>query len=170
MNSATKVPSSSTGSTGSNKPTIRSTIAELLEWNLIDRISPYLDRHMIFPLLDYFEKQIQEVGVTSNSETKEGDDTSIATQATLLRDVNEARYQLLRPTHMIDYMMDVYNSSIIPGSRTEEETATTKTVLDEMTQQKQKVLQDLESLKQQCLPLLEEIDTATRVRMHVSIT
>ena len=130
---------------------------------------------MIFPLLDYFEKQIQEVSVSSSnnsSETKDDDDCTgtITTQATLLRDVNEARYKLLRPTHMVDYMMDVYNNSIIIHGNTNDSTkvetvAKKDSVHQEMTQQKQQVLQDLESLKQQCLPLLEEIDAATRVRM-----
>lgn len=129
---------------------IHNTIPELLEWNLIDRISPYLDRHMIFPLLDYFEKQIQEA-------IPDPDDT----KATLRRDVNEARYQLLRPTNMVDYMMDVYNQSM--DTTTPEAAVAAKDIHEEMTQQKQKVLQDLEALKQRCLPLLEEIDTATRV-------
>ena len=148
----------------SSRPTATvNTIPELLEWNLIDRISPYLDRHMIFPLLDYFEKQIQEVGVVvSSSETKEDEDSTTITKATLLRDVNEARYKLLRPTHMIDYMMDAYNSSIVHVNASDN-SAEVQSIHEEMTQQKQQVLLDLESLKQKCLPLLEGIDAATRV-------
>jgi hypothetical protein len=130
------------------------TISELLEWNLIDRISPYLDRHMIFPLLDYFEKLIHE---------SKGDDPNnvVMDKDTLIHDVNMARYTLLRPTHMIDYMMDVYNSI---HNNDDNQNETKNTMSDEMIQQKQQVLQDMETLKEQCLPLLEEIDTTTRVR------
>ena len=146
---------SATKEVSSSVVVVKNTLPELLEWNLIDRISPYLDRHMIFPLLDYFEKQIQEVKNNNTNETKEED--SPANAAQLLKDVNEARYQLLRPTHMIDYMMDVYNQSNSNSS------TSTNTMPEEMVQQKQQVLKNLESLKQQCLPLLEGIDTATRV-------
>jgi eIF3 subunit 6 N terminal domain len=122
------------------------TIQELLEWNLIDSISPYLDRHMIFPLLDYFEKQILEINSSNGTD-------NIHHRQQVLQNVNEARYSLLRPTHMIDYMMDVHKSL-----------NETETMPEVMTQQKQQVLEVLENLKKQCLPLLEEIDTTERVR------
>jgi translation initiation factor 3 subunit E len=119
----------------------KNTMEELFEWNLVDHISPYLDRHLIFPLLDYLEKQIRDIPATDRTKS-------------LLQDVNVARYTLLRPTHMMDYVMDVYstwNDSIPP----------------EMEQQKQIILQDLERLQKQCAPFLEEITSTERVRENV---
>jgi eIF3 subunit 6 N terminal domain len=120
-------------------PATMNTLQELLEWNLIDRISPYLDRHMIFPLLDYFEKQIVELPPKEDKEN-------------VLKNINEARYGLLRPTHMVDYLMDVYKSLYLSAALPEE-----------LSQQKEQVLQDLEHFKKQCGPLLEEISSSERV-------
>ena len=162
----------------------KNSIAELLEWNLIDRISPYLDRHMIFPLLDYLEQQIQQQqqGTTAAAEEDH------AAARCLLRDINEARFQLLRPTHMIDYRMDAYhqnhhtnnNNNNNNGSNDTTTTTTTTATAEKeeeetmmMQRQKQQVLQDLAALQTKCQPLLEEggiMDTATRVSVCVCMS
>jgi translation initiation factor 3 subunit E len=123
--------------------TPKNTLQELLEWNLIDRISPYLDRHMIFPLLDYLEEQLAPVAG--------------AQKEPVLQNLHEARYTLLRPTHMVDYRMDVYKS-LHPAVA----------VPEELVQQKEQVLQDLEQLQKQCRPLLEEISSSERVGFSLS--
>jgi eIF3 subunit 6 N terminal domain len=154
------------------------TITELLEWNLMDQISPYLDRHMIFPLLDYFEKQVQEVTDLEEEEKEEhsttkvinGENNTKQTKVQLIHEVNEARYALLRPTHMIDYMMDVYNSihhshnNTTTTSSSNSGSSSSSNMPEEMIQQKQHVLHELETLKKQCVPLLDVIDTTTQVR------
>ena len=128
-----------------------STLLELLEWNLIDHISPYLDRHMIFPLLDYFEKQVTGTSATANISDNQ------KSREQVLSDLNMARYMLLRPTHMIDYIMDIYKT--LPTSTSTENDDN----IQSMILQKQQVLQELESLQKLCHPLLEEIDITERV-------
>ena len=154
----------------------KNSIAELLEWNLIDRISPYLDRHMIFPLLDYLEQQIQQQQEEEEGTTAAAEEDHAAARC-LLRDINEARFQLLRPTHMIDYRMDAYhqNHHTNNNDTTTTTTATAETEKEEetMQRQKQQVLQDLAALQTKCQPLLEEggiMDTATRVSVCVCMS
>ena len=127
---------------------------------------------MIFPLLDYLEQQIQQQqeGTTAAAEEDH------AAAQWLLRDINEARFQLLRPTHMIDYRMDAYhqnhhtnnNNNNNNGSNDTTTTAAETAEKEEMMMQRQKqqVLQDLAALQTKCQPLLEEggiMDSATRV-------
>ena len=141
---------------------------------------------MIFPLLDYLEQQIQQQqeGATTTAEEDH------AAAQWLLRDINEARFQLLRPTHMIDYRMDAYhqnhhtnnNNNNNNGSNDTTTTTTTATAETEkeeeetmmMQRQKQQVLQDLAALQTKCQPLLEEeegiMDTATRVSVCVCMS
>ena len=119
-----------------NKNAVRHTGIE--QWDLTSTISPFLDRHMIFPLLDYLDKLIAEKAVGYRP-----------------LDVSEARLALLRPTHMVDYAIDTYKS-IHTGT-------TDATIPTEMEQQKAQVLKDLEDLRQRCAPL-EQLDATERVR------
>lgn len=96
------------------------------QWDLTSKISPYLDRHMMFPLLEYMDGLIN-AGTVSYS----------------TQDVAAARLALLRPTHMVDYAMDIYKGlhggdSLIPK---------------EMEEQKDVVYKKLEELEQGCKPL-----------------
>jgi translation initiation factor 3 subunit E len=97
------------------------------QWDLTNEISPYLDRHMMFPLLEYLDSLIRDGAIKSYQS----------------KDVAEARLALLRPTHMVDYMIDVYRS--IHGD--------TAAVPIEMEDQKASVLKELEDLKKQCEPI-----------------
>jgi hypothetical protein len=106
------------------------------QWDLTSTISPFLDRHMIFPLLDYLDKLIAEKAVEYRP-----------------LDVSEARLALLRPTHMVDYAIDTYRSIHTEAT----------SVPTEMEQQKAQVLKDLEDLRQRCAPL-EQLDATERVR------
>lgn len=96
------------------------------QWDLTNQVSPYLDRHMIFPLLEYLDSLISKDVVKSYRS----------------KDVAEARLALLRPTHMVDYMIDVYRS--IHGESAE--------VPKEMEEQKERVYKELEDLRKQCEP------------------
>lgn len=94
------------------------------QWDLTSQVSPYLDRHMIFPLLEYLDTLIGKKAVSYSS-----------------KDVAAARLSLLRPTHMVDYAIDVYKS--IQGDA----------VPAEMEEQKQAVYKKLEDLSKGCQPL-----------------
>lgn len=106
------------------------------QWDLTATISPYLDRHMVFPLLDYLEKLIDEGSIHYPKSS-----------------ISEARLALLRPTHMVDYAIESYTSihgadAIVPA---------------EMNAQKEQVLKDMKDLEERCAPLLK-VDATERVR------
>mmetsp|Transcript_597 Transcript_597/g.1306 ORF Transcript_597/g.1306 Transcript_597/m.1306 type:complete len:519 (-) Transcript_597:206-1762(-) len=60
-------------------------------YDLTSLISPYLDLHMMFPLLEYIDSLISTGSISYSS-----------------LDVAQARLELLKPTHMVDYAMDIY--------------------------------------------------------------
>ena len=97
------------------------------QWDLTPTVSPYLDRHMIFPLLEFLDTLIDQGRIQYQK-----------------KDVATARLALLRPTHMVDYAMDVYQS--IHGDQE---------VPAELLEQKQTVYQQLEDLRAGCHELLE---------------
>ena len=107
------------------------------EWDLTSSISPYLDRHMMFPLLEYLDTLIQSGKIDYSA-----------------KDVAAARLSLLRPTHMVDYAIDIYKD--IHG---------TATAPEEMLEQKAQVYQRLEELRAGCKSLTELCNnTQERVR------
>ena len=65
--------------------------AKAAEWDLTSQISPHLDLHMMFPLLEYVDSLITADLVPYTHS-----------------DVAASRLSLLRPTHMVDYAMDIY--------------------------------------------------------------
>lgn len=89
-------------------------------YDLTNSISPYLDLHMMFPLLEYVDSLISTNAIPYSAQ-----------------DVAKARLSLLRPTHMVDYAMDIYRE--LHGKDCE--------IPAEMEQQKKDVLQKLEDLK-----------------------
>jgi translation initiation factor 3 subunit E len=91
-------------------------------WDLTCKISPYLDLHMMFPLLEFVDS-------CYSSTTTE---------------VAQARLALLRPTHMVDYAMDIYR-----------ELYQCEEVPQEMEQQKAQVYERLETLRNGCQPLID---------------
>jgi translation initiation factor 3 subunit E len=106
--------------------TMTEATAGIEEWDLTSKVSPYLDRHMMFPLLDYLDEQINAGTVSYSS-----------------NDVAAARLALLRPTHMVDYAEDIYRG--INGADSE--------IPQEMEEQKKSVYVKLEELKVGCKPL-----------------
>jgi translation initiation factor 3 subunit E len=93
------------------------------EWDLTGKISPYLDRHMVFPLLEFVDGLIV--------------DGKFAYEA---KDVATARLELLKPTHMIDYAIDIHKKE---GSQ----------VPEALLDQKASVMKELEELTKKCAPL-----------------
>ncbi|KAG7364667.1 eIF3 subunit 6 N terminal domain containing protein [Nitzschia inconspicua] len=100
----------------------------LEQWDLTSKISPFLDRHMMFPLLEYLDGLINAGTISYSS-----------------KDVAAARLALLRPTHMVDYAIDIYKS--VHGE--------TSPVPQEMEDQKAQVFKQLEELKNGCQPLAD---------------
>lgn len=100
------------------------------QWDLTFQISPYVDRHMMFPLLEYLDILIAD-GTVSYSN----------------KDVAAARLALLRPTHMVDYAMDIYK--MVHPNTTDEQ------IPEEMQEQKKRVYQRLEELEKGCKALHE---------------
>ena len=96
-------------------------------WDLTSKVSPYLDRHMMFPLLEYLDALIAEGSVRYSSQ-----------------DVAAARLSLLRPTHMVDYAIDIYKTVHPDGQ-----------VPVDMQEQKTSVYQRLEDLEKGCKALHE---------------
>jgi len=93
------------------------------QWDLTSQLSPYFDRHMMFPLLEYVDSLIN-AGSVSYSD----------------KDVAAARLSLLRPTHMVDYAIDIYK-----GLHGED-----SPVPQEMEAQKTQVYERLEELRAGC--------------------
>lgn len=93
-------------------------------WDLTGSVSPFLDRHMMFPLLEYLDSLING-GTFQSYSTK---------------DVATARLSLLRPTHMVDYAIDIYQS-LHPE---------VKGVPKELEEQKSAVYKNLEELRAGC--------------------
>lgn len=89
-------------------------------YDLTSNISPYLDLHMMFPLLEYIDSLISSGSISYNA-----------------MDVAQARLELLKPTHMVDYAMDIYRE--VHGADA--------TIPKEMEEQKAGVFQKLEELK-----------------------
>jgi hypothetical protein len=120
--------------------------AGIEQWDLTPLVSPYLDRHMIFPLLEYLDTLIAQGSISYST-----------------KDVAAARLALLRPTHMVDYAMDVYKT--IHGGSSSSGAAV---VPPEMVDQKTQVYQQLEDLRRACAPLDQLAkDDEQRVRARV---
>jgi hypothetical protein len=89
-------------------------------YDLTSKISPYLDLHMMFPLLEYIDSLISSGAISYNS-----------------IDVAQARLELLKPTHMVDYAMDIYRE--VHGMEAD--------IPQEMEDQKVEVLKKMEELR-----------------------
>lgn len=90
-------------------------------YDLTGLISPHLDLHMMFPLLEYIDSLISANAISYSSS-----------------DVAQARLSLLKPTHMVDYAMDIYRE--VHGEDAE--------IPREMEEQKNAVFKELEELRE----------------------
>ena len=82
----------------------------------------------MFPLLEYLDGLIEADKIPYSS-----------------KDVAAARLSLLRPTHMVDYAVDIYKS--VHGESAE--------IPEEMNVQKTEVFKQLEELESGCKPLTD---------------
>ncbi|GMH39331.1 hypothetical protein BSKO_07229 [Bryopsis sp. KO-2023] len=60
----------------------------MADFDLSTTISPYLDRHLVFPLLEFLQSQ----------------------ELYDMRDILEAKIELLKKTNMVDFAMDIYRA------------------------------------------------------------
>jgi translation initiation factor 3 subunit E len=98
----------------------------LSPWDLTSKISAFLDLHMIFPLLEYIDSLIANGVITYSSS-----------------DVAAARMKLLKPTHMVDYAIEMYRESNGPDAP----------IPLEMENQKKIVFDKIEELRSGCKAL-----------------
>eukprot|EP00814_Leptocylindrus_danicus_P006902 CAMPEP_0116030354 /NCGR_PEP_ID=MMETSP0321-20121206/16804_1 /TAXON_ID=163516 /ORGANISM="Leptocylindrus danicus var. danicus, Strain B650" /LENGTH=467 /DNA_ID=CAMNT_0003505143 /DNA_START=57 /DNA_END=1460 /DNA_ORIENTATION=+ len=98
-------------------------------------ISPFLDLHMLFPLLEYMDGNPK---ITYSS-----------------KEIAAARLDLLGPTHMVDYAMDIYKD--LNGTSDDAELA-------KMEKQKQEVYQTLEDLRKRAAAF-EEFVTSHKAKL-----
>lgn len=111
--------------------------AKASEWDLTSSVAPHLDLHMMFPLLEYVDSLIT-AGLVPYTHS----------------DVAASRLALLRPTHMVDYAMDIYRE--LHGAEAE--------IPGEMEEQKEQVFKKLEELREGCVKFDELCrDEAERV-------
>jgi translation initiation factor 3 subunit E len=98
------------------------------QWDLTSKVSPYLDRHMMFPLLEYLDTMINDGRVSYSA-----------------NDVAAARLALLLPTHMVDYAIDIYRG--LHGDESE--------IPKEMEVQRTSVYERLGELEKGCKALID---------------
>jgi len=91
-------------------------------WDLTTTLSPYLDLHMMFPLLEFVDDLICKKILPYESS-----------------DVATARLSLLHPTNMVDYAMDIYK-----------ELHNVDDPPSEMEEMKSKIFEELERLRDGC--------------------
>jgi len=91
-------------------------------WDLTTTLSPYLDLHMMFPLLEFVDDLICKQILPYESS-----------------DVATARLSLLHPTNMVDYAMDIYK-----------ELHDVDDPPTEMEEMKAKIFEELERLRSGC--------------------
>lgn len=116
----------------------------LAEYDLILKLAQHLDRHMIFPLLEFSAGQLVD---EESGEVKD---------AAKAREITQAKYALLKKTNMTDYVANLYCE--LEGL--EEPPA-------EFADRKHKVFNQLEKLEQETSKireLLERDDVVNNLR------
>lgn len=66
------------------------------EYDLLLKLIPHLDRHMIFPLLEFSAGQLVD------------DESGQVKDAAKAREIQQAKYALLKKTDMTDYVANLY--------------------------------------------------------------
>ncbi|KAK3306197.1 eIF3 subunit 6 N terminal domain-containing protein [Chaetomium strumarium] len=124
-------------------PTANGGVA-LSEYDLILKLARHLDRHMIFPLLEF------NAGQLVDNETEEVKDEA------KLREITQAKYSLLKKTNMTDYVANLYC-----------ELEGLKEPPAEFADKKQKVFNQLQKYEQETskiIELLERDDVVNNLR------
>ncbi|KAK0649691.1 eIF3 subunit 6 N terminal domain-containing protein [Cercophora newfieldiana] len=113
------------------------------DYDLLPKLAPHLDRHMIFPLLEFANGQLL-------------DDEENITDEKKAREITQAKFALLKKTDMTDYVANLYC-----------ELQGLKEPPIEYAERKQKVFSQLEKFEQQTgkiTELLERDDVVNNLR------
>ncbi|KAK4195519.1 eIF3 subunit 6 N terminal domain-containing protein [Triangularia verruculosa] len=106
------------------------------EYDLLNRLAPHLDRHMIFPLLEFSASQLVDDNGAVREEEKEK-----------AREITQAKFALTKRTNMTDYVANLYCD--LEG-------------LDdppaEYTERKKQVFSQLEKYEQQTVKIIEVLE------------
>lgn len=109
--------------------------SNVAEYDLMLKLVQHLDRHMIFPLLEF------NAGQLVDEETGDVKDEAKA------REITQAKYALLKKTNMTDYVANLYC-----------ELEGLKEPPAEFADSKQKVFAQLQKLEQETSPLIELLE------------
>jgi eIF3 subunit 6 N terminal domain len=101
------------------------------QWDLTPMVAPYLDRQMVLPLLEFLKERV-DAGALGYSHA----------------DLDRARLEIVRPTNMVDFAEDLYQSLHKGG-----DVASVPT--KELQDQKQAVYKQKEQLEAACERLLK---------------
>lgn len=118
--------------------------AAVSEYDLMLKLAQNLDRHMIFPLLEFSASQLVD---------EESGDVKDEAKA---REITQAKYSLLKNSNMTDYVANLYC-----------ELAGVEEAPSEFADKKQKVFSQLQNLEQQTskiIELLEREDVVNNLR------
>ncbi|KAM7203171.1 eukaryotic translation initiation factor 3 subunit E [Naviculisporaceae sp. PSN 640] len=110
-------------------------VSSLAEYDLFIKLAPHLDRHMIFPLLEFNAAQVVD------------EETGNIKDEARAREIVEAKYSLLKKTNMTDYVANLYKE--IHGL---------KDAPAEFNEKKQKVFSQIESYEQQTAHIRELLE------------
>lgn len=105
------------------------------EFDLLPKLVTKLDRHLIFPLLEFSSSQLDNEDGTSADETK-------------TRELLKAKYELLKKTNMTDYVANLYCD--LEGLQDPPK---------EFTEKRQKVIETLEKFEDTTSKLTELLQT-----------
>jgi translation initiation factor 3 subunit E len=114
------------------------------DYDLLPKLAPHLDRHMIFPLLEFTASQSID------------EETGDVTDEKKMREITEAKFALLKKTDMTDYVANLYC-----------ELQGLKEPPIEYAERKQKVFSQLEKFEQETgkiTELLEREDVVNNLR------
>jgi translation initiation factor 3 subunit E len=113
------------------------------DYDLLPKLAPHLDRHMIFPLLEFAQGQLLDEDENITDEKK-------------AREITQAKFGLLKKTDMTDYVASLYC-----------ELQGLKEPPIEYAERKQKVFSQLEKFEQETgkiTELLEREDVVNNLR------
>lgn len=104
------------------------------KWDLTSSIAASLDSHHMFPILDFVEKTMVEEYSAYDAKT-----------------VAAARLELLKPTNMVDYAVDIYQK--VTGDKKEPA---------EFSDKRKSVIASLNELTERAKPFLELVESSDR--------
>ena len=153
--------------TNSNEFTAQMTTTQSIdtaEHDLLPHLIPHLDRHLVFPLLEFLDKE------------EDDDEESQASANNDRNDNNElirAKFELLRHTNMTDFVGELHSKlDILPqetpsDDKSQQKLSTSKDRSAEYSRRREEVLKQLDQLRQDTsalIGLLQDADVVSNLR------